>query len=329
MLIWTFKLWIMRRFILTSLMLLINVVVMAAVEHDVQIECKWGSLSATLAEPDAGSDTAIVIVAGSGPTDRNGNSGMNLNSYSYKLLSDELVARGFAVLRYDKRAIGRSTIAQELIPNLVFDDFVDDAAECVKYLRGRGFKRVVMAGHSEGGLISLVVATKRKEAVLDGVVLLCAPGYSMDVILRQQLSAQLMPSYMGLMFMADTIITKLKRGDSVDEKDIPKELLSLFHPVVQPFLISNMQYDPEVLARGCELPMLVVTGGNDIQVSVDNGTRIVAAAPNAKHLTFEKMTHVLKDFGSKDRMEQVVGIYVNSQAPITDGVTAGIAEFIM
>lgn len=310
-------------------MLLVCVVAMAAVEQDVQIECKWGNLSATLAEPEAGSDTAIVIVAGSGPTDRNGNSALNLNSYCYKLLSDELVARGFAVLRYDKRAIGRSVIAQELIPNLVFDDFVDDAAECVKYLRGRGFKRVIMAGHSEGGLISLVVATQRKEAVLDGVVLLCAPGYSMDVILRQQLSAQLMPSYMGLMFMADTIITKLKRGDSVAEKDIPKELLSLFHPVVQPFLISNMQYDPEALARGCELPMLVVTGGNDIQVSVDNGTRIVAAAPNAKHLTFEKMTHVLKDFGSKDRVEQLMGIYVNSQAPITDGVTASIAEFVM
>lgn len=318
----------MRKLFLTTAMLLVAAVTMAAVEQDVTIECPWGALSATLAVPETGSDTAVVIVAGSGPTDRNGNSGMNLNSYSYKLLSDGLVESGFAVLRYDKRAIGRSAIAPELIPDLVFEDFVEDAAECVKYLRGRGFERVIMAGHSEGGLISLVVATQHREAKLDGVVLLCAPGYSIDVVLRQQLSAQLIPSYMGLMLSADIIINKLKSGTRVEEKDIPKELISLFHPVVQPFLISNMQYDPEVLARGCELPMLVITGGNDIQVSVDNGTRIVEAAPNATHVTFEKMTHVLKDFESKDRVEQVVGIYVNSQAPINEGVVKHTVEFI-
>lgn len=309
-------------------MLLVAVVAMAAVEQDVAIECQWGSLSGTLAEPETGSDTAVVIVAGSGPTDRNGNSGMNLNTYCYKMLSDALVESGFAVLRYDKRAIGRSAIAPELIPGLVLEDFVADAAECVKYLRGRGFNRVIMAGHSEGGLIALVVATQHREVQLDGVVLLCAPGYPMDVILNRQLSVQLMPSYMGLMFSADTIINKLKRGVRVEEKDIPKELISLFHPVVQPFIISSMQYDPEVLARSCELPMLIITGGNDVQVSVDNGSRLAEATPNATHFTFERMTHVLKDFDSRDRVEQVVGIYVNSQAPINEGVVKHTVEFI-
>ena len=201
-----------------------------AQEREVVIACDWGDISATLNTPEAGCDVAVLIVAGSGPTDRNGNSGQSLNTYTYKMLSDNLVKSGIAVLRYDKRAIGRSRLNDPAtIPNLVFDDFVDDAARCVDYLHSEGFKKVVVVGHSEGGEIALHLAL-REDIAVDGLVLLCCPGFPMDQILNAQLSAQLVPQHVGLMVTATTIIKRIKAGESVPVESIPQELLSLFHP---------------------------------------------------------------------------------------------------
>ena len=318
---------IMKRLtILVVLLLSVTILSAQTTETEVDIKCDWGTLSATLAKPEAGSDTAIVIVAGSGPTDRNGNSALNLNTYCYKLLSDALVEDGYAVVRYDKRAIGQSVIPMEDIPNLLFDDYVDDVEVVVNYLRSEGFGRVIIAGHSEGGLIALVVANRGVK--VDGLVLLAAPGYPMDQILRTQLRAQLMPQYMALMLQADVILRSLKAGKPYPDEKIAKELLSLFHSSVQPFIINTMQYDPQQLAKGVECPMLVVCGGNDIQVSPDNGEVIAKAAPNAQLVVFENMTHVMKDWASEDRLEQVVNVYVNSQLPLTEGLTSTISQFI-
>ena len=315
-----------RLTILVALLLSATMLYAQVVEKEVAIKCDWGTLSATLAQGEVPSDTAIVIVAGSGPTDRNGNSALNLNTYCYKLLSDALAKDGYAVLRYDKRAIGQSAIPMEQIPNLVFDDYVDDVEVVVNYLREEGFRRVVIAGHSEGGLIALIVASRGVE--VDGLVLLAAPGYAMDEILRTQLRAQLMPQYMALMLQADVVLRSLKAGNTYPDEKISKELLSLFHSSVQPFLISCMQYDPQQLAKGITKPMLVVCGGNDIQVSRDNGEVVAKAAPHAELVVFDSMTHVLKDWATNDRIEQLVNVYVNSQLPLTEGLASTISQFI-
>ena len=315
-----------RLTILLALLLSTTMLFAQTSEREVDIKCDWGELSATLAVGEAGSDTAVVIVAGSGPTDRNGNSALNLNTYCYKLLSDALVEDGYAVVRYDKRAIGQSTIPMEDVPSLLFDDYVDDVEVVVNYLRSEGFERVVIAGHSEGGLIALVVANRGVK--VDGLVLLATPGYPMDQILRTQLQAQLMPQYMALMLQADVVLRSLKAGKPYPDEKIAKELLPLFHSSIQPFLINNMQYDPQQLAKGVECPMLVVCGGNDIQVSRDNGEVIAKAAPNAKLLVFENMTHVMKDWATNDRLEQLVSVYVNSQLPLTEGLAPAISQFI-
>lgn len=313
--------------ILSVLFFTLSVVVAYGESREVTIACEWGNISATLDEPTEGSDTAILIVAGSGPTDRYGNSGLGLNTYCYKMLAEELVERGVAVLRYDKRGIARSPMAKEDVPNVVFDDFVEDAVACVEYLRGEGYSRVIVAGHSEGGLIATVMV-RDGEDVADGVVLLCAPGFPMDEILMSQLSAQLMPSYVGLMVRSSNIIRTLKSGERVALEDIPEELLSLFHPTVQPFLISNMQYDPAELIKWCVVPVLIVAGGRDIQVSTDNGERLRKALPTAHYALFENMTHVLKDADTSDRMEQIMGIYTNSTLPITAGLADTIYDFV-
>ena len=318
----------MKRLVLSAVAMLFAICSVVAQEREVVIACDWGDISATLSAPAESSDVAVLIVAGSGPTDRNGNSGQGLNSYAYKMLADELVKGGVAVLRYDKRAIGRSTLNNStIIPNLVFDDFVDDAVRCVDYLRGEGFKKVVVAGHSEGGEIALHLAL-REDVKVDGLVLLCCPGYSMDQILMAQLSAQLVPQYIGLMATATNIIKSIKRGDSVAVESIPQELLSLFHPSVQPFLCSSMAFDPAELMSRVEQPTLIISGGRDIQVAKDNADRLMEVAKCGEHIHFDQMTHILKSADTNDRIQQLMGIYTNSKLPLTEGLSEAILGFV-
>jgi alpha-beta hydrolase superfamily lysophospholipase len=244
------------------------------------------------------------------------------------MLSDNLVKSGIAVLRYDKRAIGRSRLNDPAtIPNLVFDDFVDDAARCVDYLHSEGFKKVVVAGHSEGGEIALHLAL-REDVAVDGLVLLCCPGFPMDQILNAQLSAQLVPQHVGLMVTATTIIKRIKAGESVPVESIPQELLSLFHPSVQPFLCSSMAFDPAELMSRVEQPTLVISGGRDIQVTKENAERLMAGAKCGEHLHFEQMTHILKDADTNDRIQQLVNVYINANLSLTEGLSEAIIKFV-
>ena len=295
-------------------------------EQDVVVRSAWGSIAATLASATAPSDTAVLIVAGSGPTDRDGNSGLGLTSYTYKYLSDALMERGFDVLRYDKRGVGQSRVNAMAVADVRFGDFVDDAVSCVGHLRAMGYERVVVAGHSEGALIALEMA-QRDDVTIDGVVLLCGPGYTLDVILKRQLAAQLIPAKIGLMFASLRIISSLDRGEMVSLKDIPAELITIFHPSSQPFIISMMECDPQQLAKQCEVPMLVVSGGRDIQVTEDNGERLAAAA-SAEHIVLADMCHVLKACNTTDRMEQLMTVYSDAKLPLADGLVDAIEQFV-
>lgn len=308
-------------------LLVVPMFVVNAQQRDVEVECEWGGISATIDMPDGEASTAVLVVAGSGPTDRYGNSAGGLNTYSYKMLGEGLAKEGFAVMRYDKRAIGLSAYPAEKIPALLLDDYIDDARHCVEFLHAEGFERVIVAGHSEGGLIALVLASA-EDTQVDGVVLLCAAGYPMDEILNFQLSQQLVPAYMGLMMRSTNIIRSLKQGKSVPVEEIPAELMSLFHPSVQPFVINSMQYDPVAYAKQVKRPVLIVSGGRDIQVAPSNGERLAEAMPEAELVVFDNMTHVLKDADTSDRVEQLLSVYSNANLAITEGLVPVIVEFI-
>lgn len=318
----------MRKIAIILSIVIASATQLRAAEEEVTIQCEWGKIAATLATPDNNEcDTAALIIAGSGPTDRNGNSGLNLNTYAYKMLSDELVANGIATLRYDKRAVGGSYYPAEEVPNLLFGDFVDDARECIAYLKDMGFRRIVIIGHSEGGDIALHLALDNDDAVV-GIVLLSAAGYPIDEVLCRQLGEQLLQSHMGLYFQAESIIRRLKRGDSVDTEEIPKELLSLFHPTGQPYLISWMAFDPAELMRQTTTPTLIISGGHDIQVLESDAKRLSEARPDAQHVSFAKMSHALKDCDTTERIEQLISVYTNPALPLTEGLTRTITEFI-
>ena len=170
--------------------LLLSVASLFAAEREVLIDCPWGTISATLATPESATETVLLIVAGSGPTDRNGNSSLNLNTFCYKMLSDNLTAQGRSHLP-----------AEATEETLTFDDYVADARCCVEYLRSEGYRHIVVVGHSEGGNIALHLSTE--PSAVDAAVLLCASGHPIDVILLRQLSAQLMPAHIGLMLRSN------------------------------------------------------------------------------------------------------------------------------
>ena len=174
----------------------------AAGERNVSLERDFGTLYGTLLTPDAGTETVAVIIAGSGPTPRNG----NVNSYLY--LAQALEKAGIASLRYDKRGIGASRFTEpEKMADAVLGDFIGDAAAWADYLAGEGFRRVVLIGHSEGALIAFCAAQQTPKVA--AVVSLAGAGYPLDEILQLQLASQLLPDNMDLLLQANAITAGL------------------------------------------------------------------------------------------------------------------------
>jgi pimeloyl-ACP methyl ester carboxylesterase len=142
-------------------------------------------LSGTLLKPARVEHPLVVLlIAGSGPTDRNGNQGLT-GPGELRQLAEALAERGVASLRYDKRGIGRSPVSGLREEDFVLNTFVEDAAAWLNWLQQRGdLGPRIVAGHSEGGLIALLLA---KRANISGIVLLATPGRPLGDVLRDQL----------------------------------------------------------------------------------------------------------------------------------------------
>lgn len=298
----------------------------AAAEREVTLARDFGTLHGTLAEPEGGSDVAVLLIAGSGPTDRNCNNPRGLKTNAFIYLAQALEKAGIASLRYDKRGIGASVFdAPEKMAQVVFEDFVGDAAAWAEYLGAQGYRKIVLVGHSEGALIALCAAQNNPH--ITAVVSAAGPGFPLDEIIKSQLSRQLPLTEMALYIQAEGIIAALKRGERA--ADIPRPLASLFHPSVQPFLISIFRYDPRTLIRSLEIPVLIVQGDNDLQVTPDNADALAEAQPRARKAIIAGMTHPLKKSEGRTLADQM-GVYTDStlslDADFVQTVTAFIGE---
>ena len=230
---------------LLSALLLLAAANAAAGEKSVSLERNFGTLYGTLLTPDEGAETVAVLIAGSGPTPRNGNT----NNYLY--LAQELEKAGIATLRYDKRGIGSSKFDDpDKMADATLDDFIGDAAAWAEYLSRQDFRRIVLIGHSEGALIAFCAAQQCPE--VDAVISLAGAGYPLDEILQLQLAAQLAPTHMELLMQARAITAALKRGERVES--CPPELTPLFAPPLQTFWISSLSYDPREEIRKVRVP---------------------------------------------------------------------------
>lgn len=284
---------------------------------EVKVKTDHGKLYGTLVTPEDKEGVPVVlIIAGSGPTDRNGNS-MMLQANPYKMLADSLAERGIASLRYDKQGIGESAEAAIAENNLRFENMVSDATEWIRYLKKKyKFSSITILGHSQGSLLGMLAA---QEEPVDAYISLAGAGNSIDKILAKQLNTGA-PD-----FQEDTewILAALKKGDTTT--DVPAQLMSIFRPSVQPFLISWIKYDPAKEISKLNIPVLVIQGTTDIQVANEEAEALVNNS--GKKVQFiEGMNHVLKNAPAE--REENVKTYYDPKLPLHKGLTPVINGFI-
>ena len=288
------------------------------VETKITLKTATGDIFGTLTTPEKFNKIPVaLIIAGSGPTDRDGNNS-GLNNNSLKMLSAELLKKGIATLRYDKRGIAESKAAIGTgEASLRFNDYVNDAKGLIQLLKkDKRFSKVVVIGHSEGSLIGMIAAT-----TADQFVSIAGAGQSADKILKIQLSTQ--PKIVT--DAAFPILDSLKNGFLV--KKVDPMLNSLFRPSVQPYMISWFKHDPQVEINKLTIPVLILQGTNDIQVSVDDAKQLVLANPKAHMVLIDKMNHIFKIVDG-DRQANIK-TYSDPTLPISSDLVNNITDFIL
>ena len=260
--------------------------------------------------------TVCLIISGSGPTDRNGNNPYMKNE-SLKKFAQALADSGIASLRYDKRGIGESAIPGLSQRNLRFEDYVHDAEAWIDTLKkDPRFNRIVVAGHSEGSLIGMIASQK----YVDGFISLSGAGKPASRMLKDKLAANA-PAYA---VKSRIIIDSLARGLLV--KDVPEELYVVFSPDLMPYLISWFKYDPAVEIAKLQIPTLIVQGGSDLQVSVDDADLLSKAHAGSREIIIPEMNHVLKKV-KEDRSDNLSS-YSNPNRPLHPDLIPPIIDFI-
>lgn len=295
----------------------------------VTVNTTTGELSGTLELPSLTSPLPMaLIIAGSGPTDRDGNSaGLPGKNDSLKLIATGLSAHGIASLRYDKRGIAASATAMVDEAAHRFETMIADAVSWLKMLQADPrFKQIFVIGHSEGSLIGMAAA---KDVGIDGFISLEGSGYLAQQTILTQLGAQLPPP---LLSDVQAVINRLVAGEEVTS--LPESLsripaiATMFRSSVQPYLISWFQYDPAELLATLTIPILIIQGTADLQVSLNDANRLVAANSLAKLALIENMNHVCKTVPANDPQANLAA-YSNPNLPLASGLIESITSFVM
>ena len=290
-------------------------------EEPYLIEGGGARLVGTLALPAApGPVPVVLIVAGSGPVDRNGNALPSLHSNFYAQLAWRLAQRGIASLRYDKRGIGGS--ASGVDPAMSsFDDFAEDALAAARSLAGdERFGPIVIAGHSEGGWLAIRAALRG--APVQGVALLAAAGRPFLTLLRAQLAQQLDSAGMA---QFDAAMSRYLKGEL--PVGLPPYLQPLFAPVNQRFTASVVAYDALAELRRLDAPVLIVQGDKDVQVSVQDAEALAAAKPGARIVLIPDANHLFKATDRADRAAQL-RLYTDPTVPVMPELVDALVEWI-
>ena len=265
-----------------------------------------------------------LIVAGSGLTDRNGNFAGPLraqyNSNLYAILAWQLADAGIASARYDKRVLGENLQKIDVAQTSIDDFIADVIAGARKLVADRRFSKVILIGHSEGA--ELVLQAANRGAPASGIVMLSGAGRPIMTVMREQLSKQLPPEEL---VKWDSASARYLRGE--DPGDVHPGLRSLLLPVNRKFMQTWVKYDPAVEIARAKVPVLIVQGARDIQVSEADARALQAAQPGAKLIVIPAANHVFRAAASDDRMAQL-RLYADPTIPIVPELTPAIADWI-
>lgn len=256
-----------------------------------------------------------IIIAGSGPTDRDGNQNF-LKNNSLKKLAVNLTNNNIATYRYDKRIV-KQLKSNNLDKNIIFDHFVTDAKSVIDYFKStKNFNKIYVIGHSQGSLVGMLAAKDRA----DGFISLAGAGQSIDQVIIEQVN-KTAPN-----FTEDTkrIFKTLKEGKTTT--DYPMALSSIFNIEIQKFMINWMKYNPTEVLSTLNIPILVINGTKDLQVSETEAKLLKEANKDATLKIIENMNHVLVTIEGDD-LENSKS-YAETQRPIAEGLIDTITNFI-
>lgn len=310
----------MLRVLALSLTLFTGLVQATVLQRPVSLDTGNGELHGSLLLPKSDTPVPVVlIISGSGPTDRDGNNPDGGRNDSLKRLAWVLAKHNIASVRFDKRGVAASLAATPDERNLTLDAYVSDAVAWGRQLKtDPRFGKLILLGHSEGALIASLAAPAVDAA---GVISVSGSARPIDQVLRQQLSYRLPPP---LVLRSNQLLDSLKAGH-VDNA-VPPQLEVIFRPSVQPYLISLFRQDPAAAFGKLKMPALVIQGSNDIQVGVGDAQMLKAAKPDAELALIEGMNHVMR-IVPRDIKRQLAS-YKDPQLPLAAELGAHILSFI-
>ena len=293
--------------------------IMHSQQEAITLKTASGNLQGTLLLPEVEKPPVVLIIAGSGPTDRNGNN-PSLKPNYLKMLAEGLHKNNIASLRFDKRGIAESASAfkgGEI--ELRFETYINDVEQWTSVLKNDSrFSSVIILGHSEGSLIGMIASQQTSP---EKYISIAGPGITMQETLKRQLADQ--PPY--ILSMSLPIIEELEKGNIVDS--VPPLINALFRPSIQPYLISCFKYDPAVEISKVKCPVLIIQGTTDIQIQVDDADKLASANSNSQLVVIEGMNHILKQ-APKNRLLNIQ-TYGNPKLQLKEGLIDAVVSFIM
>jgi pimeloyl-ACP methyl ester carboxylesterase len=292
----------------------------SVLQRPISLNTPTGELYGTLLLPKSKAPVPVVlIIAGSGPTDRDGNNPEGGRNDSMKRLALILAKNKIASIRYDKRGVAKSKPATPDERNLSIESYVSDAQAWGQKLKADPrLGQLILLGHSEGALVASLAAEKAGAAA---VISVAGTGRPVDVVLREQLQDRLPPP---LLQRATQLMDEIKAGKT--DNEVPSELEVVFRPSVQPYLISLFRQDPAAAFGNLQVPALIIQGTHDIQVGVGDAQLLKDAKPDAQLALIEGMNHVLR-IVPKD-MDRQLASYKDPKLPLANELSSQILRFI-
>ena len=289
-------------------------------QRPINLDTGQGTLHGSLLLPRGDTPPPVVlIIAGSGPTDRDGNNPAGGRIDNLKRLALLLANEHIASVRYDKRGVAASQPAAPDERDLSVERYVADAVAWGQKLKADPrFGSLIVLGHSEGALIASLAA---EQAGASAVITLAGSGRPVDQVLREQLAQRLKPDDLA---RGNALIDRLQAGQT--SLDVPGPLREVFRPSVQPYLISLFRQNPAAAFARLKVPALIVQGRNDVQVEVEDAKRLQTAKPDAELVLVDGMNHMLR-ISPRDISEQRDS-YNNPELPLASALGTRVVDFI-